>query len=144
MIAQFGKVTQVSMGLACPFLGVEVETKGDIEEAANQACPQASSTVAAHCDLEVLARPAASKAKSNANPNISKASKDAAGIKAKGNAKSNTSKAGFSTKAYTMVLTPKYAQINVHWVEVGEGEGEEALTYHMHCIKSYALNEQDN
>ncbi|KAL8856087.1 MAG: hypothetical protein Q9178_007282 [Gyalolechia marmorata] len=61
-----------------------------------------------------------------------------------GKAKSNTSKADFATKAYIMVLTPKYAQINVHWVEIGEGEGEEALTYHMHCIKSYALNEQDN
>ncbi|KAL9028085.1 MAG: hypothetical protein Q9196_003492 [Gyalolechia fulgens] len=100
--------------------------------------------VAAHRDLEVLARPAASKAKSNANPNVSQASKDTAGIKAKGNAKSSISKADFSTKAYTMVLTPKYAQINVYWVEIGEGEGDEALTYHMHCIKSYALNEQDN
>ncbi|KAL9028084.1 MAG: hypothetical protein Q9196_003491, partial [Gyalolechia fulgens] len=39
VIAQFSKITQVSMGLACPFLGVEVKTKGDIEEAANQACP---------------------------------------------------------------------------------------------------------
>ncbi|KAL8943618.1 MAG: hypothetical protein Q9211_000925, partial [Gyalolechia sp. 1 TL-2023] len=144
VIAQFSKITQVSMGLACPFLGVEVKTKGDIEEAANQACPQGASMVAAHRDLEVLARPAASKAKSNANPNVSQASKDTAGIKAKGNAKSSISKADFSTKAYTMVLTPKYAQINVHWVEIGEGEGDEALTYHMHCIKSYALNEQDN
>lgn len=169
VITQFSKIAQVSIGLACPFLGVEVKTKGDIEEAANQACPQGASMVAAHRDLEVLARPAASKAKSNdtvnatkanisptkanatpknsttnAIPNVSKASKDAAGIKPKGKAKSNTSKADFSTRAYTMVLTPKYAQINVHWVEIDEGEGEEALTYHMHCIKSYALNEQDN
>ncbi|KAL8988309.1 MAG: hypothetical protein Q9177_002597 [Variospora cf. flavescens] len=157
VIAQFSKITQVSMGLACPFLGVEVKTKGDIEEAANQACPEGASMVAAHRNLEVLARPAAQKAKGNqtadaakaittlAKPNTTpSASKHVAGSKAKGNAESNTSKADFSTKAYTMVLTPKYAQINVHWVHIGEGEGEEALTYHMHCIKSYALNEQDN
>ncbi|KAL8903402.1 MAG: hypothetical protein Q9207_003948 [Kuettlingeria erythrocarpa] len=178
VLTQFSKITQVSMGLACPFFGVEVKTKGDIEEAANQACPEGASMVAAHRDLEILARPPTSMAKSNdtanaakaittpakanatpsaartnatpknsstdANPNVSKASKDAAGIKAKGKAKSHTSKADFSTKAYTMVLTPKYAQINVHWAEIGEGEGEKALTYHMHCIKSYALNEQDN
>ncbi|KAI4140239.1 MAG: hypothetical protein LQ341_003921 [Variospora aurantia] len=157
VIAQFNKITQVSMGLASPFLGVEVKTKGDIEEAANQACPEGASMVAAHRNLEVLARPAAQKAKGNetadaakaittpAKPNATpSASKHVAGSKAKGNAESNTSRADFSTKAYTMVLTPKYAQINVHWVHIGEGEGEEALTYHMHCIKSYALNEQDN
>ncbi|KAL8970332.1 MAG: hypothetical protein Q9197_003864 [Variospora fuerteventurae] len=185
VIAQFSKITQVSMGLACPFLGVEVKTKGDIEEAANQACPEGASMVAAHRNLEVLARPAAPKTKgtdtanaakaintpakcnatpratkvnvtlsaanvtpksstTSSDPNSSKSSKHVAGSKAKGNAESNTSKAYFSTKAYTMVLTPKYAQINVHWVQIGEGEGEEALTYHMHCVKSYALNEQDN
>ncbi|KAL9018170.1 MAG: hypothetical protein Q9185_004532 [Variospora sp. 1 TL-2023] len=185
VIAQFSKITQVSMGLACPFLGVEVKTKGDIEEAANQACPEGASMVAAHRNLEVLARPAAPKTKGNdtanaakaintpakcnatpsatkvnatpsaanvtpkssttsSDPNLSKSSKHVAGSKAKGNAESNTCKADFSTKAYTMVLTPKYGQINVHWVQIGEGEGEEALTYHMHCVKSYALNEQDN
>lgn len=153
---------------------MEVKTKGDIKEAVNQACGVGTSMVEAYRQLEVLARCAASKTKSNntanatkaittpakatssavkinatpnnsitnANPTVSKVSKGAAGSKVKGNG--NTSTADFSTKAYTLVLIPEYAQINVHWIEIGEGEGAETLTYHMHCIKSYALNELDN
>ncbi|KAL8910875.1 MAG: hypothetical protein Q9171_003874 [Xanthocarpia ochracea] len=61
------------------------------------------------------------------------------------NVKSREPKADFSTKAYSLVLQPKYAQIHVHWVEVGSSvrEGEESLTYHMHCLESYALNKED-
>ncbi|KAL9026861.1 MAG: hypothetical protein Q9196_004533 [Gyalolechia fulgens] len=41
-----------------------------------------------------------------------------------------------------MILMPQLAEINVYWVEVSEGEGEQTLTYHMHSIGGYALNDQ--
>ncbi|KAL8992872.1 MAG: hypothetical protein Q9188_007478 [Gyalolechia gomerana] len=166
VIALFKDITQISLGLACPFFGVEVKTKGDFEEGVNQGCTVGAGMVACHRKLKALAalkakihdtagtNPTAANTHAIPNhPDSTNASKahpttEVAGGKAKAKAKadSNTSKADFSTQAFTMILMPKLAQINVHWVEVGEGEGEgeQALTYHMHSIGSYALNDQDN
>ncbi|KAL8905222.1 MAG: hypothetical protein Q9207_002777, partial [Kuettlingeria erythrocarpa] len=177
VIAQHKGITQISLGLACPFFDIEVKTHGDFGEAANQANPGGAAMVDAHRELEILARLATSKAnavkaasaakaanvpkasatnapsantanaiKANTTPTttISKVATTNTASKAS-NKNSKAFTADFSTKAYSMVLQPQYAQINVHWVQVGRGEreGEESLTYHMHCVASYALNQEE-
>ncbi|KAL8773388.1 MAG: hypothetical protein Q9209_001782 [Squamulea sp. 1 TL-2023] len=126
VIARFKNITQISLGLACPFFDVEVKTKGDIEEATNQACSGGAGMVEGCRALEILARsgaPPKAKIKTSANPTADVGSE-----------------ADFSTRAYTMVLTPQLAKINVHWAEVCS---DGIVTYYMHCIKSYALSELD-
>ncbi|KAL8904218.1 MAG: hypothetical protein Q9207_003406 [Kuettlingeria erythrocarpa] len=176
VITHHKAITQISLGLAFPFLGVEVKTSGDFEEAANQANPEGAALVDAHRDLKFLAQYAATskarvaKAQAANAANIANVAEADTANAAKAladpsegnttatpivpkpnttskvsNANNKASKVDFSTKAYTLVLQPRYAQINVHWVEISRGgkEGEGSLTYHMHCVKSYALNDQD-
>ncbi|KAI4119509.1 MAG: hypothetical protein LQ345_000611 [Seirophora villosa] len=157
IIAQFKGITQISLDLACPFFGVEVKTKGDIEEAVNQACTGGAAMVWAHRRLVALAQSAIRKAKTKdtakTNQTVtetntpivaaSKASKPSGNTNvagAKANAQSKTSKADFSTKAFTLVLSPRLALINVHWAEVCE----QSVRYHMHSIRSCALDEEDD
>lgn len=167
MIAQHKDITQISLDLACPFLVGEIKTHGDFEEAANQANPGGAAMVEAHRKLKFLAQRATSKAKINDTAEASKSAtahppKDTTTLSVAKTtatpnvptidttskapkANSKASKADFSTKAYSLVLQPKYAQINVHWVEEGKGKGkgEDSITYHMHEVESYALNKEE-
>ncbi|KAL8759359.1 MAG: hypothetical protein Q9184_003646, partial [Pyrenodesmia sp. 2 TL-2023] len=136
VIAQHKAFTQISPGLACPFLDGEIKTHGDFEEAANQANSGGAAMVNAHRGLKFLAQLATSKAKihdtatapesttatasrsTNANP--PKATTTPSGAKTTSTpnvptvnttskaSKSNSkaTKADFSTKAYSLVLQP--------------------------------------
>ncbi|KAL8943878.1 MAG: hypothetical protein Q9211_000817, partial [Gyalolechia sp. 1 TL-2023] len=115
--------------LACPFFSVEVKTKGDFQEGVNQACPEGAAMVAYHRNMKALAAPKAkitnvatpTKANTNVTPknptSATNTTTEVAGGKAKAKANSDTSKADFSTQAFTMILMPQLAEINVYWVE---------------------------
>lgn len=109
--ALYKKIASVSEGIAHPFFDIEAKTKGDPEEAVNMACTGGAALVQAHRKLKDLAIPPPE------------------------NSTNVTPYADTSTMAYSMVITPNFATIYVHWALV---TGKQVI-YHMHCIGSYGI-----
>ncbi|KAL8808575.1 MAG: hypothetical protein Q9200_004238 [Gallowayella weberi] len=122
VISTYTTVAQISLGLAFPFFSVEAKTSGNFEDGVNQACVTGAAMVEALRKLKVLADPPKPKAKGTKDK--TKLPKDGAIFDT-------------GSIAFSMVLMPKFAEINVHWVEISK-QGEK-VTYHMTSIGSYAL-----
>lgn len=110
--ALYKDITSVSEGITHPFFDVEVKTSGSPEEAIDTACTGGASLVQGHRRLQHLAASPSAQGTVNTTPY-----------------------ADITTIAYSMVLTPHFATIYVHWAEVSGNN----VVYHMHTAGSYAI-----